>query len=145
MVISIYLIILCWYSFSKIRINASLIVKTNGQALIQLVIILTILIFFVLGLRVLNLFRQYKSINLYSIFNDHNILYIILLYSFRKLIIYLFKLSWFKLHYVFMCQNNFSFYETYRRIFFKFIYSPAFFIFKYLFYINYSININIIS
>lgn len=139
-IILIYFIIMCFYSFVKIKKKVELVVYNNGELLIQIGIILTILIGYFLGLRLLNLFRTNKVLDLTNINFDLNfILTIILIFFFRKLIIYLFKVSWFKFHYVMMCETNFSISinEKYKQIYYNFIYTPAIYSFKYLVYINY--------
>jgi hypothetical protein len=113
-------------------------VNNNGEVLIELFTVIYIIIFFIFFLRILSLFRETQALDLKNIVFDFSILklvlYLVLIISLRKLIIYKFKISWFKIHYVMMCQNNNWHSEKYPEIFYNIIYAPAF---KYFLYLNY--------
>lgn len=81
-----------------------------------------------------------QSINLVSVnLNFSLILSLILLYRIRN--IYIFKISFFKFHYVMMSENNFS-YKINNN--YKFIYLPAYNTFKYTIYLNYIMLLGLI-
>lgn len=138
MFILIYLILLCWYKFSVEKKNADLLLYTNGHVLKMLLLIITFFGFFVINLRVLSLFRAYKVLDIKCMVIDFNILlFFVLLLSLRKLLIYIFKLTWFKLHYVLMSQNNYKIHKQYTKYYFRYIYSPAFHSIIYFYYFNF--------
>ena len=137
-IILVYFIILNLYFLVKKKKNTTLIVFNQGEFIIQIFTVFSFIFLYVMFLRLLNLFRVTQILDLNKLNIDFNlVLILILILVSKKLLFFIFKISWFKFHYVMMSEFNFSkkVNSIYKFFFYNLVYSPAYYTFVYLIYI----------
>ena len=142
-ILIIYCILSCISIFFKIK-NNDIIIYNYGQFIIQIITIIGFLLLFVVMLRLLKIFQEIYTIDLNKInFNLNYILGIILIYNLRNLAFLYFKISWFRFHYVMMCEINFGekINKLYKKVYYTVIYLPAYYSYKYTIYLNYILTL----
>ncbi|RYX79657.1 hypothetical protein EON71_00585 [bacterium] len=145
-ILLIYCIIMCWWCYSWVKKKFRFKIRTNKQLILNILVVTLFFVVFVVFLRVLNLFRESKvlDLNIISTANDVNttklstlLLIVLLLYSLRRLVVYCFKIMWFRLHYFLLSKYNLpKVYKIYTYVYTEYVYTLGEKMFKYLKIIN---------